>query len=252
MTSQQKWTFEPTARHIRAQFGGEFIADSKRAMLLRESSYELVYYFPQEDVRMDLLEKSDHTTQSGYKGSAVYWHVKAASKTAENAAWAYADAPQENRPDLRGYIALSWHAMDHWYEEAEEVFVHPRDPYHRVDTIHSKRHIRVEVDGVTVAESHNPVLLFETGLPTRYYLPQEDVKLDLLASTETHTSCPYKGIASYWSINVNDKEHKDLVWGYLDPISEIPKIKGLMAFYNEKLNIYVDGELESRPRTVFS
>ncbi len=248
--AKTQWLFEPTDRHIKVQFNGQIVADSKRAMLLKESRYELHYYFPEADVRMDLLEKSDHTESSGYKGESTFWHVQAGDRTADNAAWTFPNE-KDNRPDLRGYIAFKWHEMDHWYEEAEEVFGHPRDPYHRVDTIPSNRHIRVEVDGVTIAESARPVLLFETGLPTRYYIPPEDVDVQYLKSSSTHTRCPYKGLASYWSLQVDGDEKKDLVWGYLDPIPEIPRIKGLMAFYNEKLDIYVDGALEEKPRTVF-
>ena len=249
--AKQKWIFEPTARRVRVEFGGEIIADSYNVMLLKESSYELVYYFPQADVWSELLEPTDHTTASGYKGEAVHWSVRVGEREAENAAWVYPDT-KDNRPDLRGYIAFKWGAMDHWYEENEEVFVHPRDPYHRVDTIQSDRHIRVEIDGVTVAETTRPLLLFETGLPTRYYIPQDDVRMDLLSLTDTHTHCPYKGEASYWTVDIEGVEHRDVVWGYLDPIAEIPRIEGLLAFYNEKLDIYVDGEQESKPRTVFA
>ncbi len=140
--------------------------------------------------------------------------------------------------------------MDAWYEEEEEVFVHPRDPYHRVDTVSSSRHIQVVVDGEIVAETRRAHLLFETGLPTRYYISQEDVRMSLL--TPTQTQCPYKGVSSYWSVHVNGSVHEDIVWGYPNPIPEIPKIKGLVSFYNEKLDIYVDGVLEEKPRTVWS
>ena len=142
--------------------------------------------------------------------------------------------------------------MEHWFEEDEEVFVHPRDPYSRVDTLPSTRHIRVEVDGVTVADSKRPYLLFETGLPTRYYIPPEDVKMDLLQPTDSHTRCPYKGVASYWSVQVGDNIYKDIVWSYPDPIPESPKLEGLLSFYNEKVDIFVDGVKEVRPQTHWS
>ena len=243
--------WESTSRQVRVEFGGETIADSQNVMLMIESEYEIHYYFPQEDVRMELLVDAGHSEKSGLKGTATFWNVKVGDKVAENAAWTYANL-KDNRPDMRGYIAFDWHKMDAWYEEAEEVFVHARNPYHRVDTIQSSRHIRVEVDGKTVAESSRPVLLFETSLPTRYYLPPEDVQSDLLTPTETHTACPYKGVASYWSVQVNGQSHEDIVWGYPDPIAEVPKIKGLLAFYNEKVDIYVDGQLEEKPKTVWS
>ena len=97
-----------------------------------------------------------------------------------------------------------------------------------------------------------PVLLFETGLPIRYYIPQEDIRMDLLSASRAVTHCPYKGAASYWSIKIGDEVRRNVVWGYLDPIEEIPKIKGLLSFFNEKLDIYVDGALETRPETFWS
>ncbi len=251
MTTETKWKLEPTGRWIRAKFGGETIAESKHAQLLIESSHQLVYYFPKSDVRMELLTSSGQSEKSGYKGMAVFYTLQIGEKVAEDVAWVYPET-QSNRPNLSDYIAFKWESMDAWYEENEEVFVHPRNPYHRVDTIPSTRHIRVVVDGETVAETTRAALLFETGLPTRYYIPQEDIRMDALEPTQTHSRCPYKGLASYWSITANGKTHADLAWGYLDPIPETPKIRSLISFYNEKLDIYVDGILEGKPRTVWS
>jgi uncharacterized protein (DUF427 family) len=249
--SQPKWKLEPTPRWIRAKFGGETIADSKQVLLLIESPHQLIYYFPIVDVRMDLLIPSGYVEESRYKGSAFFYQVEVGGKVAENAAWAYPQT-QPNRPDLENYIAFKWAAMDAWYEEEEEVFVHPRNPYHRVDTIPSSRHIEVVIDGVKVADTRRGHLLFETSLPTRYYIPQEDVRMELLTSTEKHTRCPYKGVASYWNVAVNGKVHQDIVWSYLSPIPEIPKIRELVSFFNEKVDIYVDGVLLDRPRTAWS
>ena len=243
--------FEPTARRVRVEFNGEIIADSRHVMLMRESRYELHYYFPIEDVQMEYLIPTDYTQRSGYRGEAVYWTVSVGDRNAENAAWTYPDM-REKRPDLRGYVAFVWNVMDAWYEEDEQVFGHARDPYHRIDTLQSSRHIRVEVDGVIVAETTRPYLLFETGLPVRYYIPVEDVRMELLTPTNTETICPYKGFAAYWNVEVNGQVHEDIVWGYPNPISEILKIKDTVSFYNEKVDIYVDEELESKPRTVFA
>ncbi|MCA9927692.1 MAG: DUF427 domain-containing protein [Anaerolineales bacterium] len=238
--------WEPSRRWVRVRFGDEFVADSKNTILAWRGPYQITYYFPPEDVCMDLLEP----TGRGGKGRET-WHVQAGNRTAENAAWRYTAVP-DGLDGIKGHTAFRWDKMDHWYEEEEEIFVHPRDPYHRVDTIPSSRHVRVVVDGVTVAESKRPFLLFETSLPVRYYLPAEDVRLDLLTPTDTHTACPYKGAASYWSVKTGDNEHKDIVWGYSDPIAEAPKIQNLYSFYNEKVDIYVDGELEKRPETIWS
>jgi uncharacterized protein (DUF427 family) len=142
--------------------------------------------------------------------------------------------------------------MDEWYEEDDEVFVHPRDPHHRVDVVNSSRHIRVEVDGQVVAETRRPRLLFETGLPTRYYIPKLDVKSEFLEASSSTTACPYKGRASYYSVRVGDRLIDDLVWYYPSPIPECSKIENLLSFYNEKVDIYVDGELEARPVTPWS
>jgi len=238
--------YESSARWVRVKFGDIVIADSKQAYLVWDYHHIPVYYFPREDVCEDCLEY----TERGRGGRTTY-HVRAGDKAASNAAWSYTD-PDPDREGIRDYVAFHWHKMDGWYEEEEELFVHARDPYKRVDTIISSRHIRVEIDGVTVADTQRPFLLFETDLPTRYYLPSEDVHMDLLQVTGTQTSCPYKGVASYWSVKIGHKVHKDVVWSYPDPIAEIPKIKGLLGFYNEKMDIYVDGELEERPGTAWS
>ena len=137
--------------------------------------------------------------------------------------------------------------MDHWFEEDDEIFVHPRDPYHRVDVLSSSRHVRVELGDETVAETDRPRLLFETNLPTRYYVPRMDVRMELFTPTEKRTHCPYKGEAVYWTANVNGEAFEDIVWSYPRPIPECAKIEGLLAFFNERADIWVDGELQERP-----
>jgi uncharacterized protein (DUF427 family) len=242
---------ESSPRRVRVKFGGEVIADSKRAVLLRETGHLPVYYFPPEDVRQDVLTPTEHHTRCPYKGEASYWTVRVGDAVADNVMWGYQD-PLPEREDIRGYRAFYWHKMDAWYEEEEEIFAHPRDPYHRVDVVPSSRHIRVEIGGQTVAESRRPWLLFETGLPTRYYLPVEDVRMDLLEATETSSVCPYKGQASYWRL-VGDAAGRDVAWAYQNPISEIPRIKGLISFFNERVDaLQVDDELQPKPRTPWS
>lgn len=191
----------PSPKWVRVYFGRKLIADSRHVILLRQSDHELIYYFPKEDVHVEYLEKSSFTTQSPFLGLASYWNVRVGDQLAENAAWSYLQ-PFPGGPNLEGFFAFDWAKMEAWFEEDEEVFVHPRDPFHRIDVIHSSRHIRVVVGGETVAETHRPVLLFETGLPTRYYLPMLDVRMDLLVPSDTHTGCPYKGTASYYSLEV--------------------------------------------------
>ncbi|MFY9778845.1 MAG: DUF427 domain-containing protein, partial [Trebonia sp.] len=147
---------------------------------------------------------------------------------------------------------FDWAAMDEWLEEDEPVYTHPRDPYKRVDILASSRQVRVEVDGVTVADSTRPHILFETGLPPRYYLPLPDVRTELLVPSATQSHCPYKGTAAYWSVDTGHGVHPDLVWIYRTPLPESQKVAGLACFYNEKVDLYIDGELQDRPRTQFS
>ena len=236
-------------RNVRVIFGGETIADSKRVKLLREDGVLPVYYFPKKDVRSELMVASDHQTHCPYKGEASYWSLRAGGKAAENSAWSYRD-PLPEVTELKNHFAFEWNNMDAWYEEDEEIFVHPRDPYKRVDVLPSKRHVRVVIDGQTVADTQQPRLLFETNHPVRYYIPQKDVRMDLLVSSSTRSRCPYKGPASYWSVRIAGQIFEDMVWGYIEPIPECPKIKGLLCFFHERgAEIYVDGEKIPPPKT---
>src|SRR5262249_54143998 len=135
----------------------------------------------------------------------------------------------------------------------EPIIGHPRNPYVRVDALRSHRHVQVEVDGVKLADTRSPVLLFETGLPTRYYIDRTDVSFEHLETSDTQSVCPYKGITSgYWSARVGDAVHRDIAWTYTYPMSQVAPIARLIAFYNEKLDIYVDGEKLPRPPTHFA
>ena len=240
---------EVSPRRVRAFFNNEVLADSQRVLLVFETKRPPVYWFPVADVRMDMLAPKE--AAAGGPSGTVRWRSAVDGRAADNVAWSYTE-PSGDLAPLEGHIALYWNAMDAWYEEDEQVFVHPRDPYTRVDTVHSSRHVRIEVDGEVIADTKRPVLLFETGLPTRYYIPKLDVRMDLLESTETVTHCPYKGAAVYWSVKVREKTYRDFVWSYPRPIPEIPKIENLLCFYNEKVDLYVDGVLEERPVSPFS
>ena len=244
--------FEESPRRVRVTFGGETLVDTQRAMLLREARHVPVYYFPADDVRKELLTPNEHHTVCPYKGEASYWNVAAGGKTAESAAWSYLD-PKANSRDIAGYLAFYWNRMDAWYEEEDEIFVHARDPYKRVDVLNSSRHVQVTVGGEVVADSKRPRLVLETGHLIRYYLPREDVRMDLLAPSDTKSRCPYKGNARYWSANVGGQVFEDTVWSYEDTIPECPKIKDLMCFFNERVDsIHVDGEPLEIPQTKWS
>jgi uncharacterized protein (DUF427 family) len=244
--------FEHSPRRVRVGFAGETIADSTDAHLLFETRHLPVYYFPRADVRMDLLTATDHHTFCPYKGTASYWTIKAGGRVAENAVWGYPD-PFTEVSQIGDFVAFYWNRVDHWYEEDEEIFVHPRDPYKRVDVLQSSRWVLVIVAGETVAETRRARFLFETRLPTRYYIPPEDVRRELLVSSDKKTACPYKGQARYYSVKIGDKLFEDLVWYYPDPIAECAKIKGYLCFYNEQVDeIRVDGAAVPRPLTPWS
>jgi uncharacterized protein (DUF427 family) len=241
---------EIAAKRVRAYLGGVAVADTTRPLLVWEKPYYPTYYIPVADVRTELLETDEGTgIRSPSRGEGHTFTVRAGGVEAAGAALRYENSPL---PELRDAIRLDWEAMDAWFEEDEQVFTHPRDPYTRVDILPSSRHVRVEVDGVTVAESAKPTLLFETGLPVRYYLPKTHVRIDLLVATDTVSHCPYKGQAEWWSVRTGDEVHADLAWSYRTPLPESQKIAGLVAFYNEKVDIYVDGVRQERPSTKFS
>jgi uncharacterized protein (DUF427 family) len=243
---------EPSPRWVRAYFGGTCVADSKHALLVFEPRRLPVYYFPMRDVRMDLMRPSDYSaTNAGTESGRARWTLAHDGRTVANAAWSLAEIDAAHAP-LKDHIAFYWDKLDAWFEEDERVFVHPRDPHKRVDVMPSSRHVKVVLEGETIAETHRPYLLFETDLPTRYYIPPMDVRLDLLEHSERLTQCPYKGQAEYWSLRQGEQLHKDLVWSYPYPIPECTKIAQLMAFFNERVDLYVDGELQPRPKTPWS
>jgi uncharacterized protein (DUF427 family) len=240
---------EHGAKRVRAYLSGELVADTMRPVLVWEIRYYPAYYFPLEDVRTDLLEPDVRSVHSPSRGAARTFTIRAGGKAVQGAALRYEESPIEQ---LRDLIRFDWNSMDAWFEEDEEVFTHPRDPYTRVDILASSRHVRVEVDGTTIAHSTSSRLLFETGLPVRYYLPKTHVRMKLLTHTDTESHCPYKGQAEWWSVGVGDKVYKDIAWSYRIPLPESQKIAGLIAFYNEKVDIYADGVLQERPVTQFS
>jgi uncharacterized protein (DUF427 family) len=238
---------EQGAKRVRAYLEGQLVADTTRPFLVWEWPYFPTYYIPASDVHADLVSTGT-TEHSPSRGDGEVYDLKVGSATAEAAALIYPDSPLEA---LRSLVRLNWNSMTEWLEEDEPVYTHPRDPHTRVDILASSRHVRIELDGVTVAESGQPRILFETGLPPRYYLPLTDLRIDLLRPSDTQTHCPYKGTASYWSLDTGQEVHEDLVWMYRTPLPESQKVAGLACLYNEKVDLYLDGELQERPRTHF-
>jgi len=237
---------EPIAKRVRAFVGGVAIADSCRVMMMFETARLCVYYFPVSDVRTDLLVATSRVVRSAVKGEATYYSIAVDGRTVESAAWRYLDPPA-GCPEIGELIAFHWKLMDAWFEEDEEVFVHARDPYHRIDVRNSSREVRVVVNGQTLAVTTRAQFLFETGLPVRYYLPKKDVRMDLLQPSPVKTACAYKGPTSrYW------QALSDIAWCYENPAPEVGPIAGKVAFFDERVDIYLDGNEMPRPRTKWS
>jgi len=240
---------EPVPRRIRARLAGEVVLDTTRALYVWEWPAYPQYYVPLDDVRRELLDPEGRT-QASSRGKVELYALSVGDVTRPHAAKVLADSPLER---LSGTVRFDWGSLDAWFEEDEQVFVHPRSPYARVDAIRSTRHVRVELEGVLLGESSSPVLLFETGLPTRYYLNRTEVSFDQLIPTSTVTACPYKGITSaYWSARVGQTLHADIAWAYDFPSAAMLPIAGLVAFYNERVDLSVDGRRLRRPTTHFS
>ena len=240
-TARGRVRVEQGSKRIRAYLDGEIVADTRRPLLVWEKPYYPTYYFPAADVNTDLLTEDGGVAHSPSRGDGKLLTVRAGKQKRVGAALRYERSPFA---ELNATIRLEWAAMDAWFEEDEEVFTHPRDPYTRVDILPSSRHVRVVVDGITVAESARPTLLFETGLPPRYYVPKTEVRMDLLVPTASSSHCPYKGDASYWSLTLEDRVVEDVAWSYRTPLPESQKIAGLVCFYPDKVDLYVDGRLQ--------
>lgn len=197
---------EPNEKWIRGMVGDRTVVDTRAAMLVWEHRYYPHWYIPITDIHDDSL-------------------------------------PTVSMPEidaLAGHVKVEWSAIDRWFEEDVEVFVHPRSPYTRIDALPSSRRVTVSIGGTVIADSRRPTMLFETGLPTRYYVPADDVRLDLLTPTETSTGCPYKGLARYWTATIDGEEYPDVAWGYDDPLPESAPIQGLICFYPEQAEIVVE------------
>jgi uncharacterized protein (DUF427 family) len=247
MSERGRIRIEPGRKRVRAFLGGHVVADTDHPALVWEKPYYPTYYFPMSDVQAVLTENG-RTERSPSRGHAVFFDVSTAGGDAKDGAYAHRESPIDQ---LRDLVALDWASMDAWYEEDERVYVHPRDPYKRVDVLPTSRNVRIEIDGAIIAESNAARILFETGLPPRYYLPATDVDPTLLRASETHTECPYKGVASYHHVEIDGTLHPDIVWYYPYPVEESARIAGMYCFYNEKVDISIEGERQERPKTIF-
>lgn len=232
--------FEPFPRRVRAVLGGQTVLDTTSGMLLHESNLLPQLYLPRDDIRGDLLTPTEHRTHCPFKGDASYWTVRMNGQTADNAVWSYL-YPLPEAGWLRDHVALYWKSMDAWFDEDEEVAGHLRDPYHRVDVRSTSRHVRVMAGDDVVAESRRAVVLSETGLPNRFYLPIDDVRSDGLESSATHTICPYKGTASYHSLRTASGLIADAVCYYPEPLDGVRAIGGYLCFAADGVETRVEG-----------
>ncbi|OZM78580.1 DUF427 domain-containing protein [Pseudonocardia sp. MH-G8] len=236
-----KLLMHPFPRRVRAEFAGRTVLDTRRGVLVHETALLPQLYVPEEDIDASLFVPTAHTTHCPFKGDATYRTLQVGDRAAENALWAYPD-PLPDARWLSGYAALYWSAADAWFDEDEQVFAHLTDPYTRVDVRPTSRHVQVLAGDTVVAQSHAPLVLNETGLPARWYLAPDDVRVPL-EPTATRTHCPYKGEARYWNVRLPDgRELTDAVWAYDDPLPESARIAGRLSFLHDELTVLVDGE----------
>lgn len=238
----------PARRRVRAFVGGDVIVDSQNARLVWEP-FRVVGSFavPVEDIhpapvkpvpvqpvteRPPILTPRDAFALHTYSGTT--WSIPTPSRLLGAAGFVPDD------PELHDYMLLDWAAFDEWREEDQTVISHPHDPFHRIDCLNTDRHITVTVDGVVLAESDRPTLLLETHLPPRFYLPRDDVRMELLLSSDTTTVCAYKGHASYWSAKVGNDTVSDVAWTYTDPLNDGEPIRDLVCFYDDRVDVAVD------------
>lgn len=236
-----KLLMHPFPRRVRAELAGRTILDTRAGMLLHETALLPRLYVPEEDLTAAFLVPSGHRTHCPFKGDAGYRTLRVGDRVVENAVWAYPEPTPQARW-LTGYASLYWEAADAWYDEDQQVHAHLTDPYTRVDIRPTSRHLQVLAADELVAESTRPTMLTETGLPARWYLSPEDVRVALQPST-TSMRCPYKGRSSYWSARLaGGHEIVDAFWGYPDPLPESSRIAGLLSTAHEELTVLVDGE----------
>jgi uncharacterized protein (DUF427 family) len=229
---------ERSPRRVRVILGGETVADSTAIRLLHPPDKTPTYLFPREHVRTELFGPGDQRETDPAMGPPTYWTVRVGDREAPDAAYSY-EQPPEAAAEIAGLVAFDWDSMDGVFEEDEEVFVHPRDPFTRIDVLRSSRHVRVRLGGTVVADSTRPRMLLESGLPVRYYLPREDVRTDLLEPSYTTTRCPYKGIAHYWSLREGGHLVQDVAWTYPEPFHDAEAVCGLMCFVDDLVDLEV-------------
>jgi uncharacterized protein (DUF427 family) len=253
--------YEPVSRRIRCHLGEVPIFDTTDALLVWEPRQVVPNYaVPESDFLVTLIPYDAGTTEgqplppvispydySMHSTPGQRLSLVVSGQELTDVAFRPAD------PDIGGRVTVKWMgAPFDWMEEDQHVVGHPHDPFSRIDVLRSDRHVVVSLDGVVLADSERPTVLYETGLPPRWYLPREDVRMDLLESTDSRTVCAYKGFASYFSVVDAGEAGRDVAWTYLDPLHEVEQVRGLVCFFSELTDLEIDGEPQKRPRTYWS
>ena len=229
--------FAATPKRVRALLDNTVVLDTRGALLVYEPRRAVPWYaVPPGDLNLELTEHEPAVVPE--LGAPVLppvhneWHTTPGRSLHLDGFGEVAFRPEE--PELGGRVVLHWEPFE-WIEESEQVVAHPHDPFKRIDVLRSDRHVRVELHGTTLAESSRPTMLWETHLPVRWYLPREDIEMTRLTSSQTHTSCAYKGRASYLSAD----GAPDVAWYYPDPLHDAQRVRDLVCF-SGPANVYVD------------
>jgi uncharacterized protein (DUF427 family) len=239
---------EPSPRRIRGLLGDQVVVDSTRVSLLLEHGRPPRYYFPAADVRDGLLVDNGRRSDSPLKGETHHFDLRLGDRVVADGAFTHPAPPPEVPPALARLVSFRWTALDGWLEEDEPALGNARDPYHRVDAVPSSRHVLVSLEGVVLAETRRATVIFETAILPRWYVPREDVRVELLAG-DAHTVCAYKGHASYWSVRLPSGLKENIAWSYLEPRHDAVPVGGLVAFFDEHVDLEVDGQRQPRPQT---
>lgn len=227
-----------TPRRVRGLFNGRYAFDTTKAFHVWEYPNYPQFYVPISSFTADAkLEKA--APVQGTNDAAYLGHLTVGNTTTDRVVIFKTNA-------LQDLVKVDFRAIDQWFEEEVPIYCHPKDPYKRIDILQSTRHIKVVKEGVLLAETSSPLLLLETTLRTRYYLPPTSVKWEHLRPSDTASLCPYKGRANYHHVKIDGQVYRDLVWYYRYPTPESAPVAGYLCFYNEMVDIYVDGEKEER------
>lgn len=260
------FVLHPPMRRIRAEFRGKTVADSEQAYLFiefrdpRERAREMEentywmgrceYYWPLEHADLSAFVANGKRRHDPRIGEGGFYDMVVDGKVIDDAAWIWDKAEGEAEP-LRNYIAINSRALDGLYEEEDQI-TGPRNPYHSVEVRHSSRHVQVEVDGLIVADTHQSRILYETGLPPRFYIPRQDIRGEYLTPTDLRTTCPYKGECAYWTVQTSGEARENIAWSYVHPYPNAGKIEHLVSFYEERgATVIVDGQRKPAPGTPF-